>query len=253
MKKFFGFTAILLLVAMFATVFVGCEKNGEEQDVSVKTKFENIVSEKISQEKWNALLGKPADEINNFRLYMYEYDNYGADPDSGDTPVVVEGEGIMEVKDGVMHEVTKIISDGREFETLICPDEDNLWRYFAYNARPGSKDQWAEWKDEVGQEGVDMRNVSMIRGLEYEDIEYSEEYKGYVYEEQDGNSSMFVIIKILNGNLAGYRSKYTDNGTLVQDRTYVYCDFGKVEEIKIPEAVQELLKVPYDGDMVFSN
>lgn len=63
-----------------------------------------------------ALSEKPADEINNFRMYMYEYINYGAVPDSGYNPGVMEGEGITEVKDGVMHEVLTYRSGGKDCE-----------------------------------------------------------------------------------------------------------------------------------------
>lgn len=252
MKKIFTLTAIMLLIAMFATVFVGCDKKGEEQSADKENDFDKIVSDRITAEEWAALLEKPADEINNFRLYAYEYANYGAAPDSGSVGIK-EGECITEVKDGVMHDVVTYLRGGfKDWERLICPDEDNLWRLFSYNAPvTGPQDQWEEWKDEVQQEGVDLLDMNVMPDISYEEFEYSEEHKGYVYEREEGSRYGIMIIKFQDGKVVAYSEKETYDNELVLENRYIFYDFGKVEEIKIPEEVQEMLKKPYDGDIVF--
>lgn len=252
MKKIIAITAVVLVIIISLTAFVACDKKGEEQDISVNTKFEDIVSEKITQEKWNALLEKPADEINNFRIYVYGYTNYGAVPDLSYNSEVIETDLMIEVKDGVMHEVlTHRSGGGNDYEKWVCPDKDNLWRVFVYDNPMGLQEQWEELEYEVRQEGVDLLDMNVMPYIAYEEFEYSEEHKGYVYEREEGSTDVIMtIIKFQDGNVVACREKETYDNELVQEITIVY-DFGKVENIEIPEEVQEMLKKPYDGDIVF--
>lgn len=134
---------------------------------------------------------------------------------------------------------------------LICPDADNLWRYFAYNTPMGPQDQWEEWKDEVRQEGVDLLEMNVMPDIAYEEFEYSEEHKGYVYEKEEDSRYGIMIIKFQDGKVVAYSEKEAYDNELVREIKYIFCDFGKVEEIKIPEEVQDMLNKPYDGDIVF--
>lgn len=48
MKKIIAITAVFLITVMFLTAFIACGEKGEEQEITADTKFEDIVSDKIT-------------------------------------------------------------------------------------------------------------------------------------------------------------------------------------------------------------
>lgn len=230
MKKIFTLTAILLLVAMFATVFVGCDKKEEEQNITADTKFEDIVSDKITEEELISMV-QDAKNVDNYRVNRILYD---------DSYVV---QSLVEIKGYTLKQVEKII------EVLDEDFEDDInavaytYSYIENNIKYllFSRDN-KNW--EVNQsEIVDVNGNNMyaillegyyayyreLDGAEGVGVKWSDEYKAYVYGDGDGNDWVY---KFKNNRMCAF-AIYNEDKSFNQ--TSIFYDFGKVPEITLPE------------------
>lgn len=241
MKRIITTITAILMIVFTASAFSACK---DKNQTTEEDKFEDTVSDKITAEEWAELVKKPTENTENFRIEVFEKYTRKTD-ESGkelEDPLIKEGTGFVEVKEGIEYRKAHY-STGETTEMLFCPDNKNKkWRFFAKDT---FEEGWAEWKDEADERGSDLFRWVDLSELNFNDFEYSEEYKGYVYREgsENGESSI-QIIKFKDGNFIGEKSVTADNDLEIV-RTYYFCDFGKVEDIQIPDEVIQLMEEGY--------
>ena len=231
MKKIFTLTAILLLVAMFATVFVGCDKKEEEQNITADTKFEDIVSDKITEEELISMVQEAYKGNGNYRAKIW-----------WDTQEM-ERTGYEEVnKTTIKTEYTDIYMDSNSEKTYTDT-------YYSYTYKEGDKyyeltsrdnEHW-EKKGSYGGIYPGILENLLCEMIEFEgedityqldvDFEWNETEKGYYVVGPDWEA----VYKFKNNRVCAV---YFDDSRPYDDGNgafIVFYDFGKVPEITLPE------------------
>lgn len=258
MKKIITTIAAILIIVFTAGAFVACKDKDKTTDKTIEEGFDAVVSDKITAEEWAALAEKPIEDTENFRIkalekYTNKTDENGIELSE---PLIQGGIGTVEFKSGVMYMNTDYIGEmeGMQVGFLCCPDKWGKWRFFAKSPYPDANGvyvngEWEEWNDEASDEGYDFYRY-MGEGIcseyNYNDVKYSEEHKGYIYEDYDEEEgvSTLIVIKFKDGKLVGEK-QVMSNKYMEKLLIYEYCDCGKVADITIPEEVKEFLAVPW--------
>ena len=238
MKKIFTLTAILLLVAMFATVFVGCDKKEEEQNITADTKFEDIVSDKITEEELINLIKEAYKGNGNYRAKSHWVQTYYTQE--------MERTALYEVNNTtIKQETTEVYTDYER-------EEIYTFTYYSYIFKEGndyyeltSRDN-EHWEKKGSYGGIYpgiLENL-LCEMIEFEgedityqldvDFEWNETEKGYYVVGPDWEA----VYKFKNNRLCAVyfddRSPYDDgNGASI-----VFYDFGNVPEITLPEITE---------------
>lgn len=241
MKKLIAITSVILITVMFLTAFVACDEKDDEQVITADTKFEDIVSDKITEEELISLIKEAYKGNGNYRAKMIlseKYDGHG-----------IESTNLYEVNN------TTIKIESTNTYTDYDSDETSTSTYYSYTYKEGDNyyeltsrdnENW-EKEESYGGRHPGYYEIFLLELFEfevaYEDIvweldvdlfEWNETEKGYYVVGPDWEA----VYKFKNNRLCAVyiddRSPYDDgNGDYI-----VFYDFGKVPEITIPEIAE---------------
>ena len=237
MKRLIAITAVILITVMFLTAFVACGEKDDEQEITADTKFEDIVSDKITEEELISLFKEAYKGNGNYRAKIW-----------WDTQEM-ERTGYEEVNNTtIKREYTDIYMDSNSEKTYtftyyeyIYKEEDN---YYKLTSRDNENWEKQESYGDIYPGQYEMLLLEMCEfEVAYEDIvwelyvdlfEWNETEKGYYVVGPDWEA----VYKFKNNRLCAVymddRSPYDDgNGAYI-----VFYDFGKVPEITLPEITE---------------
>ncbi len=235
MKQKSLITITILLFILSLTLFIACENKEEgepgKEDVQLitaETKFEDIISDVISQDDFESIKQNASSEI-NFRCVV-ESSSKMADYSISYNYATVDVNGnIVKAVDRTENENGNIdikysYSVIEDTVTTTWWSSDNL----SWKQSTKSHEYAAGLKNMYNQAVLSM-------GSKYDDMTWSDEEKGYVVN-VDENIYYFVF-KFVDNRLAGMASVY--EGTESQTSgTVIFYDFKKVPEITLPEITE---------------
>lgn len=236
MKKLIAITSVILITVMFLTAFVACDEKDDEQVITADTKFEDIVSDKITEEELISLIKEAYKGNGNYRAKMIlseKYDGHG-----------IESTRLYEVNN------TTIKMESTNTYTYYDSDETYTSTHYSYTYKEGdnyyeltSRDN-ENWEKEKSYSGIhpgvyEMYLLSLIEAeVAYEDIVWELDVDLFEWDEQDKGyyvigSDYEGLLKFKNGRLCAISS--TEAGF---NYNVVFYDFGKVPEITLPEIAE---------------
>lgn len=228
MKKLIAITSVILITVMFLTAFVACDEKDDEQVITADTKFEDIVSDKITEEELISIV-QDAKRVDNFRI------EFCGDNDRVQLSIEVCGEKMKVVNntyDLIAETGTPVgILGATAVYTYAYYEDDILYTLFSFDNK--------NWRKVTGRyfnnyyteylEGF----YAYYRGLDGAEgvgVKWSDEYKAYVYEDGEGNDWVY---KFKNNRMCTFAVYSKDDKS--DDTSFIYYDFGKVPEITLPE------------------
>ena len=221
MKKFLFIVAVLLLVALSGTL-VSCERAWAaipDPDLT----FDEMVSDKITQEDWQNILSE-AEDVLNYRVKS-ETEDLGyhsciiSEICDGrkryvETRTNLEGESKKWKKELFVYEYSDENGNYR-----ITYDGDGKWQKEDWFVPVGNLYHEIIW-------AVDTY-LRMQSGDEYELI-WNEEKQGYFCE----IDNFYCIFKIKDGKLCALEDYIKGDDEAIE--TFIFYDFGEVDEIVLP-------------------
>lgn len=227
-KNFIIITVLLFILSLIS--FISCENKGnndheeEVQQITADTKFEDIISDLVSQNDFEQIKQNASTE-NNFKCTMEEsyviadystsYNYVTADVNGNIVKAVdrlEDGNGSVNIKYSY---------------SVIEEDSATTW---------WSSDN-ISWKESTGsyEYAALIKNLYdqavLSIGSEYENMVWSDEEKGYVVNVKEG---YYFVFKFVDNRLVGMSSVYEGDESQITGKVIFY-DFGKVPEITLPE------------------
>ena len=235
MKKLIAIMSVILMTVMFLTAFVACGEKDDEQVITADTKFEDIVSDKITEEELISLIKEASKGNGNYRAKMIlseKYDGHG-----------IESTRLYEVNN------TTIKMESTNTYTYYDSDETYTSTHYSYTYKEGdnyyeltSRDNENWEKEEYYGDGFGIYEMLLYSLIEFnikvEDIVWELDVDLFEWNEQDKGyyvigSDYEGLLKFKNGRLCAISS--TEAGF---NYNVVFYDFGKVPEITIPEIAE---------------
>lgn len=232
MKKLIAIMSVILMTVMFLTAFVACGEKDDEQVITADTKFEDIVSDKITEEELISLIKEASKGNGNYRAKEILYEKNEA--------YEYEGTTLWEVN----KDTVKVVST--ETGTYSDSEETYSYTYYSYTYKEGDKyyeltsrdnENWE--KEEYYGDGFGIYEMLLYSLIEFnikvEDIVWELDVDLFEWNEQDKGyyvigSDYEGVLKFKNGCLCAVRTE--EMGDIV------FYDFGKVPEITIPEIAE---------------
>lgn len=227
-KNFIIITVLLFILSLIS--FISCENKGnndheeEVQQITADTKFEDIISDLVSQNDFEQIKQNASTE-NNFKCTM-ETSSVIADYSTSYNYVTADVNG------NIVKAVDRL-EDGngsvniKYSYSVIEEDSATTW---------WSSDN-ISWKEstESYEYAAHIKNLYdqavLSIGSEYENMVWSDEEKGYVVNIEEG---YYFVFKFVDNRLAGMSSVYEGDESQITGKVIFY-DFGKVPEITLPE------------------
>lgn len=233
MKKIIAITAVVLVIIMSLTAFVACDKKGEEQEITADTKFEDIVSDKITEEELISMV-QDSKNVDNFRI------EFCGDNNRVQLSIEVCGEKMKSVNntyDLIAETGTPVaILGATAVYTYVYYEDDILYKMFSFDNKNWRKVTGSDW-DFYNYYAPYLEGFyayyRQLDGAEGVGVKWSDEYKAYVYGDGDGNDWVY---KFKNNRLCAFAIYDKDDKS--DDMSFIYYDFGKVPEITIPEITE---------------
>lgn len=232
MKKLIAIMSVILMTVMFLTAFVACGEKDDEQVITADTKFEDIVSDKITEEELISLIKEASKGNGNYRAKMIlseKYDGHG-----------IESTRLYEVNN------TTIKMESTNTYTYYDSDETYTSTHYSYTYKEGdnyyeltSRDNENWEKEEYYGDGFGIYEMLLYSLIEFnikvEDIVWELDVDLFEWNEQDKGyyvigSDYEGVLKFKNGCLCAVRTEEIGD--------IVFYDFGKVPEITIPEIAE---------------
>ena len=212
MKKIIAITAVVLIIIMSLTAFIACGEKEEEQEITADTKFEDIVSDKITEEELISMAQEAKAEFYNEKSEIEPRGNYRVK----ETTMKVGYEGYSETRTILIEVNCNTIKTDTVTMSYYTNDEDKepyTYTQYSYFYKEGnnyyqlsSKDNinWEKTQETLGafvdyQPYLVTLNL-MIDVFTFEievEYEWSEQYNGYYVKGSDYE----VILKFKHGRL----------------------------------------------------
>lgn len=227
-KNFIIITVLLFILSLIS--FISCENKGnndheeEVQQITADTKFEDIISDLVSQNDFEQIKQNASTE-NNFKCTMEESSVIAGYSTSYNYVTAYVNGNIVKAVDR--------LEDGngsvniKYSYSVIEEDSATTW---------WSSDN-ISWKESTGsyEYAALIKNLYdqavLSIGSEYENMVWSDEEKGYVVNVEEG---YYFVFKFVDNRLVGMSSVYEGDESQITGKVIFY-DFGKVPEITLPE------------------
>lgn len=244
MKKLIAITVAILIMVMFLTAFVACDKKGEEQEITADTKFEDIVSDKITEEELISMAQEAKAEFYNEKSEIEPRGNYRVKV----TTMEVGHEGYSETRTILTEVNCNTIKTDTVTMSYYTNNEDKepyTYTIYSYIYKEGNNYYQLSSKDNINWEKTKETLSSFVDSQTYlvalnlmidvftfeieVEYEWNEQYNGYYVKGSDYE----VILKFKNGRLCAMSPSD-------EERYFgaVFYDFGKVPEITLPEITE---------------